>query len=88
MLYKITLDRVAAETLISFNPRGGKYSGYATVNGSIIPIYSLGQVATGEQAVLYRTGQYEQKVEIMLTAAPGSNLPINLLFTPLPEVVR
>ncbi|GAB6931000.1 hypothetical protein JCM10914A_49830 [Paenibacillus sp. JCM 10914] len=88
VLYKITLDRVAAETLISFNPRGGKYSGYATVNGSIIPIYSLGQVATGEQAVLYRTGQYEQKVEIMLTAAPGSNLPINLLFTPLPEVVR
>ena len=38
------------------------------VNGTIVPIYSLGQVAPGEQAVLYRTGDYEQKVEIMLTA--------------------
>lgn len=85
VLYKITLDRVAPDTLISFNPRGGKYSGYAMVNGTIVPIYSLGQVAPGEQAVLYRTGDYEQKVEIMLTAAPGSNLPVNLLFTQMPE---
>lgn len=88
VLYKITLDRVAPDTLISFNPRGGKYSGYAMMNGTIVPIYSLGQVAPGEQAVLYRTGDYEQKVEIMLTAAPGSNLPVNLLFTQMPEVLR
>ncbi|MHA2857323.1 stalk domain-containing protein [Paenibacillus lautus] len=88
VLYKITLDRVAPNTLISFNPRGGKYSGYAMMNGTIVPIYSLGQVSPGEQAVLYRTGDYEQKVEIMLTAAPGSNLPVNLLFTQLPEVIH
>lgn len=88
VLYKITLDKVAPNTLISFNPRGGKYSGYATVNGDIIPIYSLGQVRPDEQSVLYRTGGFEQKVEIMLTAAPGSNLPINLLFTPLPKRVN
>lgn len=88
VLYKITLDRVAPNTLISFNPRGGKYSGYAMMNGTIVPIYSLGQVSPGEQAVLYRTGDYEQKVEIMLTAAPGSNLPVNLLFTQMPEAVH
>lgn len=88
VLYKITLDRVAPDTLISFNPRGGKYSGYAMMNGTIVPIYSLGQVAPGEQAVLYRTGDYEQKVEILLTAAPGSNLPVNLLFTQMPEKNR
>ncbi|MCM3782575.1 stalk domain-containing protein [Neobacillus mesonae] len=87
VLYKITFDNVAANTLISFNPRGGKYSGYAMVNGNITAIYSAGQVsAPNEQAVLYRTGEYNQKVEILLTAAPGSNLPVNLLFTPLPEV--
>ncbi|WP_054955304.1 stalk domain-containing protein [Paenibacillus dakarensis] len=85
VLYKITLDRVAPNTLVSFNPRGGKYSGYAMVNGSITAIYSAGQVKPDEQAVLYRTGEYEQKVEILLTAAPGSNLPVNLLFTPLPK---
>lgn len=85
VLYRITLDRVAANTLISFNPRGGKYTGYAMVNGTIVPIYSNGQVsAPNEQAVLFRTGEIEQKVEILLTAAPGSNLPVNLLFTPIP----
>ncbi|MFI2855944.1 stalk domain-containing protein [Paenibacillus sp. JSM ZJ436] len=85
VLYKIRLERVAPNTLISFNPRGGKYSGYAMVNGLITAIYSNGQVsAPNEQAVLYRTGDYEQSVEIMLTAAPGSNLPVNLLFTPVP----
>ncbi|NMO97849.1 stalk domain-containing protein [Paenibacillus lemnae] len=85
VLYKIRLDRVAPNTLISFNPRGGKYSGYAMVNGAITAIYSKGQVsAPDEQAVLYRTGEYEQRVEIILTAAPGSNLPVNLLFTQMP----
>lgn len=88
VLYKITLDNVAPNTLISFNPRGGKYSGYAMVNGEIVPIYSLGQVKPDEQSVLYRTGGFEQKVEIMLTAAPGSNLPVNLLFTPLPQRIN
>lgn len=88
VLYKITLDRVAPNVLISFNPRGGKYSGYAMVNGKIVPIYSLGQVSPMEQAVLYRTGNVEQKVEILLTAAPGSNLPVNLLFTPMPSRVQ
>ncbi|MEK3734886.1 MULTISPECIES: stalk domain-containing protein [Paenibacillus] len=88
VLYKITLDRVAPNVLISFNPRGGKYSGYAMVNGKIVPIYSLGQVSPTEQAVLHRTGNFEQKVEILLTAAPGSNLPINLLFTPMPSRVE
>ncbi|MFF3926103.1 stalk domain-containing protein [Paenibacillus lactis] len=86
VLYKITLDRVAPNTLISFNPRGGKYSGYAMVNGTITPIYSLGQVSPGEQSVLYRTGDFEQQVDIILTAAPGSNLPVNLLFTQMPEL--
>ncbi|MGF9699011.1 stalk domain-containing protein [Paenibacillus sp. MABNR03] len=85
VLYKITLNNVAPRTLISFNPRGGKYSGVALVNGQVV------QIATGkslsapnEQGVLYRTGSYGESVTILFSAAPGSNLPVNLLFTPLP----
>ncbi|WP_211745203.1 stalk domain-containing protein [Paenibacillus sp. Marseille-Q4541] len=89
VLYKITLDRVAPNTLISFNPRGGTYTGYAMVNGEITPLYSGGAVkAPHEQAVLYRTGDYERKVEILLTAAPASSLPVNLLIAPLPNPIN
>lgn len=89
VLYKITLERVAPNTLISFNPRGGTYTGYAMVNGEITPLYSNGAVrAPNEQAVLYRTGEYERKVEILLTAAPASSLPVNLLIVPLPSKIN
>lgn len=89
VLYKITLERVAPNTLISFNPRGGTYTGYAMVNGDITPLYSSGAVkAPNEQVVLYRTGEYERKVEILLTAAPASSLPVNLLISPLPSKIN
>ncbi|UPK41453.1 stalk domain-containing protein [Paenibacillus pabuli] len=87
VLYKITLDNVAPRTLISFNPRGGKYSGVALVNNQVVSIAD-GNVAvsnSSEQSVLYRTGAYGESVTILFSAAPGSNLPVNLLFTPLPS---
>ena len=89
VLYKIKLHRVAPNTLITLNPRGGKYMGAMMVNGNIIqtPNTSGGAVsAPNEAAVLYRTGNYEQTVEILFTAAPGSSLPINILLQPLPQV--
>lgn len=86
VLYKIVLERVAPNTLITFNPRGGTYSGYVLVNGSLVAVSSAGPLsAPNENSVLHRTGFYEQRVEIWFTAAPGSNLPVNLLFTQLPE---
>jgi len=87
VLYKITLNNVAPRTLISFNPRGGKYSGVALVNNQVVSI-AEGNVAvsnSSEQSVLYRTGAYGESVTILFSAAPGSNLPVNLLFTPLPS---
>ncbi|WP_440110584.1 stalk domain-containing protein [Paenibacillus sp. QZ-Y1] len=85
VLYKITLNNVAPRTLISFNPRGGKYSGVALVNGEVVQIATGKSVsAPSEQSVLYRTGSVGQSVTILFSAAPGSNLPVNLLFTPLP----
>ncbi|WP_342551817.1 stalk domain-containing protein [Paenibacillus sp. FSL R7-0652] len=86
VLYKITLNNVAPRTLISFNPRGGKYYGSALVNGQLVQLSndSRSLSAPNEQGVLYRTGTYGESVTIVFSAAPGSNLPVNLLFTPLP----
>ncbi|AOZ91486.1 copper amine oxidase N-terminal domain-containing protein [Paenibacillus crassostreae] len=90
VMYKVTLNRVAANTLITFNPRGGEYSGMLLVNGNIIGLPegngAAGSLATpNDTSVVYRTGDHEQKVEIWFTPAPGSNLPVNLLFQQMPE---
>ncbi|MNI25640.1 hypothetical protein D3C73_793000 [compost metagenome] len=86
VLYKIKLYRVAPNTLITFNPRGGRYYGSIMVNGNIVQLSTAGSLsAPNEQAVLYRTGSQEQTVEMLFTAAPGSNLSVNLLLQKLPE---
>ncbi|GIP25349.1 hypothetical protein J23TS9_04790 [Paenibacillus sp. J23TS9] len=86
VLYKITFSRVAPHTLITLNPRGGLYNGIVTVNGQVIQVANKAAVsAPNENSVLYRTGDFEQNVEIMYTPSPGSNLPINLLLMPLPQ---
>ncbi|WP_379131928.1 stalk domain-containing protein [Paenibacillus sp. sgz500958] len=85
VVYKIKLNRVAANTLITFNPRGGKYQGPIMVNGQIVQAPNSGVIdAPNQNSVVYRTGDYEQTVEIVFSAASGSNLPVNLLFMPLP----
>ncbi|MNO66741.1 hypothetical protein D3C76_575380 [compost metagenome] len=86
VLYRIKLYRVAPNTLITFNPRGGRYYGSIMVNGNIVQLSTAGSLsAPNEQAVLYRTGEREQTVEMLFTAAPGSNLSVNLLLQPLPQ---
>ncbi|AZS14707.1 copper amine oxidase N-terminal domain-containing protein [Paenibacillus lutimineralis] len=86
MLYKIKLYRVAPNTLITFNPRGGRYSGSIMVNGDIVQLSTGGSLSAPNDAnVLFRTGDREQTVEFVFTAAPGSNLSVNLLLQPLPE---
>ncbi|MNP28336.1 hypothetical protein D3C76_1212950 [compost metagenome] len=89
VMYKINLNRVAANTLIRFNARGGEYSGMILVNGNIVAVPegngAAGSLATpNDTSVVYRTGDFEQQVEIWFTAAPGSNLPVNFIFTPMP----
>lgn len=87
VLYKIKLDRVAPNTLITFNPRGGNYLGSVVVNGTIVNLSNKGSLANADMsAVVYRTGQYETAVEILFTVASGSNLPVNFVFTPLPAL--
>lgn len=86
VLYKIKLHRVAPNTLVTFNPRGGKYMGVIMVNGSVVPLANGSSIsAPSENAVLFRTGEQEQTVEMVFTAAPGSNLPFNILFQQMPQ---
>lgn len=84
VLYKIVLHDVAPNTLITFNPRGGLYSGAAKVNGDVVHIKHIGSTQDST-SVLYRTKDRAEKVEIWITPAAGSNLPFALLFMPLPE---
>lgn len=85
VLYRLKLN-VAPRTLISLNPRGGHYSGAFAVNGRIVEV-TKGSILKhqGEAVVLHRTGHYAETVELLFTPANGSNLPIALLFEPLPE---
>jgi PKD repeat protein len=86
VVYKIKLNHVAANTLIAFNPRGGKYQGPIMVNGQIVQAPNTGTVsAPNQSSPVYRTGAYEESVEIVFSTASGNNLPVNLLFMPLPE---
>lgn len=85
VVYNIKLDKVAPNTLVTFNPRGGYYAGWIMVNGVQVPLsMTTGLNAPNETAVLYRTGAYEQSLNLVFTAAPGSNLSVNLLFQQMP----
>lgn len=84
VLYKLQLERVAPNTLITFNPRGGLFLGSAMVNGKVVTFSHSDATPTTSASVLYRTGSTEEKVEIILTPSAGSNMPFNLLFMPMP----
>ncbi|MBW7454477.1 stalk domain-containing protein [Paenibacillus sepulcri] len=85
VLYKMRLQHVAPHTLIALNPRGGMYTGAFIVNGQVVQATNTGALrGNGDAAVLYRTGDSAESVEIVFTIAAGSNLPIAMLFLPLP----
>ncbi|UHA72849.1 stalk domain-containing protein [Paenibacillus sp. 481] len=86
VLYRVMLERVAPNTLISFNSRGGSYSGAMLVNGQVIHTPNHGILnGPNEASVVYRTGNHEERVELWFTPAAGNNMPVNLVFTPLPK---
>lgn len=85
VLYKIRFENVAPNSMITFNPRGGNYMGPVLVNGQIVHMPANGSLQNANlNSVVYRTGEYGGAVEILFTAASGSNLPVNFLVTPLP----
>ncbi|WP_037289407.1 copper amine oxidase N-terminal domain-containing protein [Saccharibacillus sacchari] len=93
VLYKIHLDKVAPNTLITFNGRGGKYAGWIVVNGQLVELsaQSMGLVGSAlntssEAGVVYRTGNNTESVDLEFTPAPGSNLSVNLIFSQMPSL--
>lgn len=84
VLYKIILNYLAPDTLIAFNPRGGRYFGSARVNDRVVEI-KHGDGPQDSATMLYRTQEREEKVELWLSPAAGSNLPFSLLFLPMSE---
>ncbi|MFF2481507.1 stalk domain-containing protein [Paenibacillus sp. NPDC058071] len=86
--YTITLERVQPNTLIALNARGGHYGGAFLVNGKLTYMTTENILSNSSEAgVLYRTGSREEKVTIVFSPASGSNLPINLIFLPLPSAL-
>ena len=85
VLYRLKVN-VAPRTLISLNARGGHYTGAFVVNGRVVEVTKGSILKNQDEAcVLYRSGNRAETVEIVFTPASGSNLPIALMFEPLPE---
>lgn len=76
---------VKANTLIALNARGGIYSGAFKVNDWNVPVTNSSMLMDKNTVCpIYRTGPYDETVEISFLTALGSNLPINILFIPMP----
>ncbi|MBB6635560.1 stalk domain-containing protein [Cohnella thailandensis] len=85
VVYKMTV-RVKPNTLIAANARGGVWSGVFKIND--IPVMVSNSSLLQKQSdvcVLYRTGPYEEFVELSFMTALGSNLPMNVLFIPMKQ---
>ncbi|HAG00003.1 MAG TPA: copper amine oxidase [Paenibacillus lactis] len=85
VLYSMSL-KVAPNTLVALNARGGHYAGALLVNGEVVQMTSGSILKNSSEAgVLYRTGAQEETVRIGFIPASGSNLPVHMLFMPLSE---
>jgi len=85
-VYHLELD-VAPHTAVLLNPRGGHYGGAFIVNDKVVAI-SNDSILKGpsEAAFLYRSGSFHEKISISYVVAPGSNMPLHLLFVPIPSL--
>ncbi|MGN7455532.1 stalk domain-containing protein [Paenibacillus pasadenensis] len=84
VLYKMNIQ-LAPRTLVALNPRGGLYTGAFIVNGSLVPVPRSGWLRSQDEAmVLYRSGNYRETLNLTYLIASGSNLPITMIFQPLP----
>ncbi|GAA0356813.1 copper amine oxidase N-terminal domain-containing protein [Bacillus horti] len=85
ILYTTKLQ-VAPHTLVALNARGGHYAGAFLVNGQVVHATDTSILRNQHEAgVLYRTGFYEETVELSFVLASGSNLPLHVLFLPVYE---
>lgn len=81
--YLISVEN-AAGTVGAFVPRGGMYSGAIRVNGLYVEVPQSGVLLRGDlPMIFYRNldGPFlSQRMELEFVPAPGSFLPVNLVF--------
>ncbi|HHY73253.1 MAG TPA: copper amine oxidase N-terminal domain-containing protein [Bacillus bacterium] len=81
VLYTVNFQKVAPNTTVVVNARGGQYAGSFLVNGRVIQAVENGLLTNpSEGAILFRTGAQQVPVTIQFIPASGSNLPLNFLF--------
>ncbi|WP_028544456.1 stalk domain-containing protein [Paenibacillus taiwanensis] len=86
VLYNMEVE-VAPRTIVALNARGGHYAGAFLVNGQVINMTEDSILLNPDEAgVLYRTGNQSEKVKFTFVLASGSNLPLHMLFLPMPEM--
>lgn len=85
-VYNMTFN-IAPHTAVLLNPRGGHYGGAFIVNEKIVQITNNSILKGQEEAAfLYRSGNFQESISISYVVAPGSNMPLHLLFVPVPSL--
>lgn len=84
--YAFSLE-VGPNQIILLNGRGGIYAGSLLVNNKVVNIPEDGYLQNStEAAVIYRTGDAQETVNINYIPAPGSNLPLSIIFDDAPVI--
>ncbi|MGB9886954.1 MAG: stalk domain-containing protein [Moorellales bacterium] len=83
LLYSLRLT-TGEERAVLLNPRGGGVAGAVRVNGSIVPLPRTGVGAAPSEAVKVAHLSPGREAEIFFMPPGGANLPLRLLFWPLP----
>lgn len=84
--YSFTLD-VKPNTIIMLNGRGGIYAGAFLVNNQVVNIPEDGYLGSStEAAVLYRTKDARESINMTFIPAPGSNMPLSIIFDQAPVI--
>jgi len=86
VVYNLDLE-IAPHTAVLLNPRGGHYGGALIVNDHVVPLTSNSILKGQEEAgFIYRSGNYQESINIKYIVAPGSNMPLHLMFVPVPSL--
>lgn len=85
-LYNMTLS-IAPNSAVLLNPRGGHYGGAFIVNDVVVPMTSNSILrGQNEAGFLYRSGNFQETINIKYIVAPGSNMPLHLMVVPVPSL--
>jgi len=86
VVYNLDL-KVTPNTAVLLNPRGGHYGGALIVNDQVVPLTNNSILKGQDEAgFVYRSGNFQETINIKYIVAPGSNMPLHLMFVPIPSL--